>query len=491
MRAPTKAPAPSLAPSRSVRARVRRFIIDHDLVRSGERVLVAVSGGPDSTCLLLTLAELRRSLGLTLAVAYFDHRLRGPRAAAREERFVRSLAERLGLPLQRGGADVRGYARQHRRSLEDAAREVRYRFLARAARAEQCDVVAVGHTRDDQAETVLIHLVRGSGLRGLAAMAPSARWPVGNRGDAPRLVRPLLCLSREETDACCREARIVPLRDPSNRSRAYLRNRIRHELLPLLRRYNPRVDDALVRLADSASADVEALERLAGEALVSEQVEDGIVRLSRRSLAALPEALQRHAVRLAVASAFGGLGDARALGERHVRAILRAIQGPTGAELDLPRRLHAEVTHRDIVLATRPTAAPPALPDGEVPLPVPGAAHVGSWRFQARLIGRTARNAARRTGPLVALLDAEACGDRLWLRRRRPGDRFQPLGLSRPKKLQDFFVDAHVSRRERDRVPLVCGNRGIAWVVGQRPAEWAKVTPTTRRVLRLRAFTCP
>ena len=482
--------ASTLRPPRSIRARVRRFVREHQLLRPGERVLVAVSGGPDSTCLLLTLAALRASLRFELHAAYFDHQLRGPRAAAREQRFVRSLTEQLDVPLHCGGGDVRAHARG--RSPEEAARELRYRFLAQAARTAACGAVAVGHTRDDQAETVLLHLVRGSGLRGLAAMAPAAPWPLPvppagleTEAEAPRLVRPLLGLSRDDTEGCCRQAGVVPLRDPSNRSRAFLRNRIRGELLPLLRRYNPRIEDALARLADAAATDVALLERLAADALLTDvTVEPGVIRLARRRLVELPAALQRHAVRLAVVRL---LGEARGLADRHVRAVLRASTGPTGAKLDLPRGLRVEVRRDAVVLSTTPPAGPPPLPEGEVTLPVAGSARFGRWRFRAELATETPPDLSSACDPHTAVLDADACGDRLWLRRRRRGDRFHPLGLAGTKKLQDFFVDAHVPRSERDAVPLVCSERGIAWVVGQRPAEWAKVTRKTRRILRLRA----
>ena len=479
-RSQSKMPVP--LPSRSVRARVRRFILDHALIRPGEAVLVGVSGGPDSTCLLLTLAALRRSLRFRLHAAYFDHGLRGPRAAAREQRFVRFLAEALAVPLQCGAGDVRRHAQ--RRSLEEAARELRYRFLAEAAREAGCAAVAVGHTRDDQAETVLLHLLRGSGLRGLAAMAPASSWPVAASDEAPRLVRPLLCLSRDETEGCCREAHLSPERDPSNRSRAHLRNRIRQELLPVLRRYNPRVSDALARLASAAAADIELLENLAAEAIVGGPSGDGAVRLTRRQLAQLPVALQRHAVRLAIARVSGSVRD---LSDRHVTALLRANEGRTGAQLQLPRGLHAEVRRTTLVIAKATPEAPSALPQGEVLLPTPGAAQLGPWRVEADLLRRAPRNLSKMQDPNVAVLDADACAGRLWLRRRRPGDRFQPLGLSRAKKLQDFFVDAHVPRAERDAVPLVCSDNDILWVVGQRPADWAKMTKKTRRLLRLRA----
>ena len=477
-----KTGSPTFTPSRSVRARVRHFIRERELLRPGDRILVGVSGGPDSTCLLLTLAALRASLRIELHAAYFDHQLRGVRAAAREQRFLRSLTQALGVPLHRGAGDVRAHVR--RRSPEEAARELRYRFLAQTARDDGCGVVVVGHTRDDQAETVLLHLLRGSGLRGLAGMAPSAPWPVETGAAPPRLVRPLLALSRGDTERCCREAGVTPIVDPSNRSRAFLRNRVRHELLPQLRRYNPRIDDALARLADTVTADVELLEGLAAGALAQEPAQPGVERLERRRLAALPASLQRHAVRLAVARL---LGEARGLADRHVRAVLRANAGPTGTRLDLPRGVRVEVTRDAVVLTTLSSTGATPLPEGERTLPVPGSARFGRWRFQAEILKQAPPDLSAACGPHTAMLDAQACGERLHVRRRRRGDRFHPLGMKQPKKLQDFFVDAHVPRAERDAVPLVCGERGIAWVVGQRPAEWAKVTPATRSVLLLQA----
>jgi tRNA(Ile)-lysidine synthase len=475
------APGTPRPPPKALVARVRRFARDHELIAPGDRVLVAVSGGPDSTCLLLILAALRRSLRFELHVAYFDHGLRGVSAGAREERFVRALAGQLDAKFHAGRGDVRAHARARRRSIEDAARELRYRFLARTARRHGCAAVVTGHTRDDQAETVLLHLLRGAGLRGLAGIAPSSAWPFPAR-DAPALVRPLLVLSRRETEACCKAAGVVPLRDPSNRSPAFLRNRVRRDLLPQLRRYNPRVDEALARLAGAAADDIGLLESLAADALGAQPARDGVVRLSRARLAALPPALQRHAVRLAVARA---LGDGRDLSERHVGALLRAARGPTGASLDLTRGLRAAVTRDALVLSTtrRPLRALPAKP---APLPVPGRTDFGGWSVEAKLLARWPSRLVPGDNSYV-YLDATACGPRLAVRRRRPGDRFHPLGLARPKKLQDYFVDAHVPREERDAIPLVANDRGIVWIAGQRPAEWAKVKPVTKRVVRLSA----
>ena len=175
---------------------------------------------------------------------------------------------------------------------------------------------------------------------------------------------------------------------------------------------------------------------------------------------------------------------------------MRAAAGPTGARLDLSRGLHADVTRSSIVLSvgvlsTGEPSAPAPLPEDVVTLTVPGNARFGPWRFQAQLTQRPAGDLARTNDANVVLLDADACGRMLELRRRRRGDRFHPLGMPGPKKLQDFFIDAHVPRASRDAVPLICSDRGIAWVVTQRPAEWAKVTARTKRVIRIRAKLSP
>ncbi|MCI0849681.1 MAG: tRNA lysidine(34) synthetase TilS [Chloroflexi bacterium] len=482
MAASKQTETPTFRPSRVATQRVRRLIRDHGLLRPGDSVLVGVSGGPDSTCLLLTLAALRRSLRFHLSVAYFDHGLRGPRASRREERFVRALAEALEAPFESGAGDVREYAAGNHRSIEDAARELRYRFLAEAAAEAGCTIVAVGHTRDDQAETVLLHLIRGSGLRGLAAMSPSASWPVPSASGTPTLIRPLLEISRDETEACCRTAGVAPLEDPTNRSQAHLRNRIRAELLPLLRSYNPRIEDALARFAGAASGDIDLLEQLADEALIADTSAAGAVSIDRAVLASMPAALQGHALRIAIGRL---LGDQRGLSERHVRSLLAASRGSKSAHLDLTRGVQAEVTRDKITLSLTRPPAPATLPESEVALTVPGKAQFGHWRFEAAVVPRPAGGLTA-PDPCAAYLSVAALGENLTLRRRRRGDRFQPLGMAGSKKLQDFFVDGRVPREERDGVPLLCTERGIAWVVGLRPAEWAKVPDSAKRVLRVR-----
>jgi tRNA(Ile)-lysidine synthase len=459
---------------------VLRYIEAQRLLPAGECVVVGVSGGADSTALLLLLTRLAPRLGITERAAYFDHQLRGKKASNEERETVARLTNALGVPLTVGSGDVRAYARQKRLGIEEAARELRYRFLADAARDVGARTVAVGHTADDQIETVLLHILRGSGLTGLAGMLPRSPWPVAAAGRPEvTLVRPLLEVRRAETESYCREMGREPLEDATNRSPRYKRNVVRNELLPLLRAHVPSIDASLLRLAQTAATERRALEETAERALAQSATFEGeSVRLSLASLREIPAGLLPHVMRLAASKL---LGDARDLGERHLQAMAAAAAKPAGTELDLPRGLHLRVEYGEIVLALGESTAG-ALAAGGVPLVVPGATTADGWRIEASLSGDAS---SLPESAWEAALDADALAGRLRVRRRRPGDRYRPLGLVGEKKLQDVLVDLKVPRRRRDNIPVVEDEAGIVWVAGYRIAERAKLTPSTRRVLRL------
>ena len=441
-------------------------MLDRAMLPRDGRILVAVSGGPDSTALLVLLARLTQSLNLTLHVAHYDHGLRSRRNAQREERFVRKLAESYGLPVAVGHGDVRSVAKEQKLSLEEAARKERYAFLALTAAETQCRAVATGHTASDQAETVVLHLVRGSGLAGLAGMASAAAWPFSGHPRL-RLIRPLLKLARKDTVGICEDAGFEPMEDESNASPRFRRNRVRNELMPLLRELNPRADDALVRMADSAADDYAFIHASATKAL-RKASPDGAERLDRKALAAASPSLRRHALRIALGKVAGDLQD---FGERHLAAIERLVlEGKTGDHLDLPRDLTAELHRRNLHIQPEPAESPGSLPDAPTRLTVPGFGR----------IGRLAVSVTHSPPPagVWAEVDADSVNGHVTVRRRIDGDRFQPSGMQTTKKLQDFLVDAHVPRGERDCIPMFECERGIVWVGGLRIAEWARPKPS-------------
>jgi tRNA(Ile)-lysidine synthase len=456
------ADAQSLKAIRRFEATVRRYAEAESLWPEDGGLLVAVSGGPDSSALLYVLAKLSRRREIDLVVAHFNHGLRGDRVAAREEAAVRRLASSLELPVVVGHGNAQALADAEKLSLEDAARRERYRFLATTARRNGCTHVAVGHTVTDQAETVLAHVLRGAGLDGLAAMPARAPWPIAG-GERLVLVRPLLRLSHEDTLTYCAANRIEALEDESNRSPRFQRNRLRHEVMPLLRDFNPRVEEALQRLADAARLDLDYIDSVARMSLADAQ--GGTVSMKRALLREAHPAVRRQTLRLAFERT---AGDPQGLGERNVLAMERLVlQGRTGDVLDLPRNVRAELT-RDALLLRIDGAPALVLPDRPVTLSVPGAAQFGTL-----LVTALPATAVHGAGVSV-LVDAEAAGQSLTIRRRRPGDRIQPSGMSETKKLQDLFVDAHVPRAQRDAIPLFETPRGIAWAGGLRIAEWAR-----------------
>jgi tRNA(Ile)-lysidine synthase len=364
--------------------------------------------------------------------------------------------------------------------VEAAARELRYRFLADEAERLGVNTVATGHTASDQAETVLLHLIRGSGLAGLAGMRFCSPWPFSGHQEL-LLARPLLEVSRQETDRYCQEEGLSPCQDVTNLLLEPLRNRVRHELIPLLRRYNPRIDGALLRLASAVAADAVYLEETAGGFWNAMAIrEKGSVSFPRPEVTALAPALQR---RLLQAAGQHLLGPDRQIEAVHVQAMVEALAKTGGSRLSLPGGLSFVVDSEHVRLLLGESAPVGAKPIPETSLNVPGQTVLDDWIVQAELLppGR----AEVSSDPFEALLDAEALGDALAVRSRRRGDRFRPLGLGGEKKLQDYLVDAKVPRADRDAVPLVCGSWGIAWVVGHRIDERAKLREATRQVLRL------
>jgi tRNA(Ile)-lysidine synthase len=463
--------------SPSVEERVLQFVVEHRLLPPGQCLVVAVSGGADSVCLLHVLLSLKERLGITLHLAHLNHQLRGAESDA-DGAYVAELAHRLGVPATIERRDVKAYQDRRRLSQEEAAREVRYDYLAEVARSLGAGCVATGHTRDDHIETILMHLIRGTGPRGLSGLRPKSEWRSGAL--SVTVVRPLIGLGREETAEYCARHRLAPRLDTSNLSLSPLRNRIRQQLLPLLRSYNPAVDEALQRTArlaadDSAFMGEEAARRW--DEVVRKQGD--MIILDREGFGRLPLALKRHLIRAVIESLVDSVRD---IEMRHIDGILAALVKPAGRQLDLPSGLTFAIEYDRFLIGRDTTALCPfpAL-DADMPLKVPGETLLPGWRVRANVISPNAVTSD--AGGFRALLDLDGSGAGLVVRRRRPGDRFQPLGMSQLKKLNAFMIDARIPRHWRPRVPIVSSSAGILWVVGWRIDERMKVTAATRRVL--------
>ncbi len=444
----------------------------HGLAQPGQAVLVAVSGGADSVALLGVLRDLAASWDFRLHVAHLNHGLRAEAAA--DAAFVQALAATWALPVTADAADVRRYACDRHLSLEAAAREVRYAFLARAAAGAGCRMVAVGHTADDQAETFLLRLLRGG--------RPGGMWP-RREVSGVTVIRPLLDVWRRDLRAWL-QARGLPWReDQTNADRRHLRNRVRHDLIPLLAGHIPEARKRLKYGADLLAEEDAALEEGAGavEAIVMAPHAPG-VRVDRAALRAQPVALRSRLLRRAVGRAGGNIGRLRfVLWEEILRL---AEEGENGRRLSLPG-VDAEIRGGDLVLAPRSER-----PGEEYVVPLEGCVEAPPLGviLESEILPAGAANLTDG----AAYLDADKVRRPLLLRAWRPGDRFRPLGLRGVKKVGDFLTDAKAPRLLRSRIPVLQAADGtILWLVGWRVAEDARVTAETRRVVRLRARPIP
>ena len=459
-------------PVRRVLSAVRAFYHEH---ADAKYVLVGVSGGPDSVCLLDAAASLRDDTGCGVHAAHLDHGLRGDEGRA-DAAYVAGLCDRLGLPLDTEHADVAALAKEARQSLEEAGRNARYDFFARVARRRGADIVLVAHTADDQAETVLLHLTRGAGLAGLGGMRPLSSWRSPD-GDL-RVGRPLLGLSRADTEAYCAARNLSPRHDTSNDSLDFARNRIRREVLPALRKVNVEAGGNAARFADLAAQAVDYLDAQARDWLKSNASTRGdAVALPRAQLAAQHPALRAHVLREALREFVPAL---QGLGSRHLDAVDDLCAGASGRRADLPGGVAAYTESADLVLRVGPSP-PPAAPIEPHDLTLPGVADAGPWRVEGRLVPVSEPFP---DGRYAAHLDPSAAC-RVTVRSRRHGDRFQPLGMRESKSLQDFFVDAKVPRADRDGAPLLLADGEIIWVVGHRLGERAKVRDGAPEALRV------
>lgn len=450
-----------------VMEKVRTFAAKHRLLQPGDRVAVAVSGGADSVALLRVLLELREELGLVLSVAHFNHRIRGAEADA-DEQFTGALARQFALEFHSGSADVPAFTQENKLSLETAARELRHQWFAQLLREGKAAKIATAHTLDDQAETVLMRVVRGAGTRGLAGISPWQR--------EKSLVRPLLAVTRKEVEAHLHSLNQPWREDSSNRDLAHTRNRVRHELLPLLEQnYNPGIRNTLDDLAEVSRGEEEYWEQEA-VSLFSRWVREGkpargggrssqadseTLAVDLSALKALPLAAQRRLVR-AMGERLQGT-----LEFRHVDQLLNlSVSGEPGTRLEFPGGLSASRSFRELQLSRGQNALPgpycyPLRVPGEVSVPELGTT------IRARLMDSP--EAVSRYN-LPSLLDRTRLSSELIVRSWRAGDRFFPAHTQSPRKIKELLQSGRLGREitpaERKSWPVVESAGEIVWMRG-------------------------
>ncbi|HEY6874408.1 MAG TPA: tRNA lysidine(34) synthetase TilS [Geobacteraceae bacterium] len=452
-----------------VRNTVLKTIRAHSLFDSGDTVVVAVSGGADSVALLDILVSLEQ-FRLSLVVAHLNHTLRGDESDD-DETFVRLLAARYGLPCEIGRADVRSASRREKLSLEEAGRVARYAFLREVAARYRANAIAVAHHADDQAETVMMRLLRGAGTAGLAGMAPKS---------GERLVRPLLGVTRAEIEAYLLSRGMSYRNDSSNTDTSFLRNRVRHELLPYLATYNPSVRGRLVAMADVLAADEELLEEVTAAAFSRHgRGETGMATLCATGLRAELAGVRLRLYRRAILLAKGSLAR---IGSRHLHDIDRLVVSPRPhATLVLPGGIRVARSYDTVTFRASPGTAGEALPEvvlegpGAYPLPGGGTLLVEEAEFPGMRGGDT---------PAVACFDADAAPFPWVVRAFCAGDRIIPLGMSGHKKVKDIFIDEKVPLQTRRRLPLLLSRGNIIWVCTLRVSAQTRITERTGRIMR-------
>lgn len=480
------------------------FCRKHNLLAEKEKIVVGVSGGADSLALLHLLNRLRPELDLSLIVAHLNHQLRGAEAAA-DEAFVRATAAAWDLPLVVESRDVARLARQSRQSIEEAARQARYAFLWQTAGQSGATKVAVGHNADDQVETVLMHFLRGSGLAGLRGILPEtdlaglrlAPEP-GSVLPAPRLIRPLLELTRAEIEAYCRENGLTPRQDSSNQDNTFFRNRLRHELIPYLETYNPNLRQGVWRMAQVVAAEVETLNEGLEQAwiqVIKNEAPDKL-EFDLAGWLHLPLSLKRSTLRRAVQTLRLGLRD---VGFEHIDKAIDVVERKgTGLKATLPQGLLLTVGYDRFVIAPaelpgpeEPPAGPRLAPGQVVEVKLPGLTHLpeSRWQLSAGLLPAEGimPEQLKAAGPWEAFLDAEVVARQAILRPRQPGDRYRPIGMGgHSQKINEFMINQKIPAAWRDQIPLLVANGQVLWVCGYRPAENARIQATTRQLFHLK-----
>lgn len=458
--------------------KVKSSIIE--LVAPGDKVLVAVSGGADSLALLYLLHEFSKELGYELSVAHLNHLTRGQESDD-DASFVEQEADKLSLPVFVDKIDVAGEKSFLKSSFQETARILRYQFLEETLLSINGHKIALGHTADDRVETVLMNLLRGTGLRGLAGI-PEAR---GN------VVRPLLRCTRLELEQFLRERNLTYRTDSSNNETKYLRNKIRHEVIPFLRTFNEDISGNLLGLAEIARDEEQWMSGKTRE-LFSQLVttRDGL-HIEVAEFQAQPQAMKRRLIREAIYRLKGNLREITA---KHVRQVLDLfVRARVGSWVKLPGDIRVACGYGTVSFSLSKKDSLPETTEESKRLAIPGVTSFAQLGIQlhARFVDLPSADLPladlplpKLIGPQQAYLDFEKTGEDIHVRFFQPGDRFVPLGMRGHKKVKSYFIDQKIPREQRLSIPILTNSEGdIIWIYGERISDPFRVSENTQKVL--------
>jgi tRNA(Ile)-lysidine synthase len=452
--------------------KIRAWIDKYKLLREGDKIVVACSGGPDSLALLHILARFRLEYNCSIVVAHVDHMLRGEESAM-EAAFVVDFCAKRNLICYHTAINVPRVIMETGMSGEEAARVVRYQYLRQIAKQIGNAKIATGHHRDDQAETVLMNMLRGAGSAGIRGIQPI-------NGD---IIRPLLSVSRSEIVSYCESEQLEPRYDSSNSKLNYLRNRIRIHLLPELeKQYNSTVKDALCKTA-TIIGDEHDFIQLTAKNLWTQVVEEceNCLFIAAEPMKLVHNAIKREIFRLVIEKKQGSLTG---ISFYHVETLIEMLfNGRVGSTIQLPGGLTISKSYDGLYIGENPLYQAEKVEYAGQELMVPGKTQVSELGIQ---VIAEITDTFVKSQPLVAVFDVDELSLPLFVRTRCIGDRFQPLGFKGSKKVKEFFIDEKVPRQIRDVVPIICDSQGIIWIGGYRQGENGKATDKTKNFLVLR-----
>lgn len=471
--------------------KVLKTIQQRHLIDPGDRVVIGLSGGPDSVCLLHVLYSLSAHLNINLYPIHINHMLRGEDALSDEE-YTQRLCNELGLTLSTVRADVGAIAREQGVSIETAGRQVRYKEFEDYAKKAGAGKIAVAHNKNDQAETVMMHIIRGTGLSGLTGMEYK-------RG---AIIRPLLDIEREEIERYCIEANLKPRTDKSNLTDEYARNRVRLELFPYIdKSFGANIAQSLCRLSELAAEDDSFIEKCASEVyekcLISRQDKQGgnqaiqagnqtkAAELDIDSLKKLHPAILGRVLKRAIMDA---AGDVNGIGRVHYEMLSELISsGKTGSVAELPNGLRGSISYGVLRIFIQDENKKTISFDKKIIIPGTTIIDETGDMVVTRLEKRQNIDNYVRVSynSLIQLFDYDTLNMGINLRNRRNGDVFKPIGSNGTKKLKEYFIDMKIPKETRDEIPLVCVKNEVVWVVGHKISDKFKVTENTNNILRI------
>lgn len=449
-------------------------IKEFNMLEPKDRVLIAVSGGTDSTALLHLLDACKDDFGITLHVAHLNHLIR-KNDAELDVRYVQGLAQKLKTTITVESFDVQAYAKEKKMNLEMAARQIRYAFLERVADQIGANKIALGHTADDNVETFLMRMLRGAGLKGLCGIPPC-------RG---KIIRPMVKIWRREIEDYVGSLKLVPRRDFTNYESRYMRNRVRLKLIPQLKIYNLNIKEIILQTILLLTEDRQYIEAKAEEALAKTRLShsEGEIQLEVGTLKKFEAPMRSHLLRMAIEKVKGDLSE---LSYAHVHDILQKLNAKEKWELHLPQGVYVSGSQGKILICSEKPGAPDKK-KYRYELSIPGEIKIKELGRSLRAAVLDGYSSAQIAGAdsKTAFVDYAALDKNLVIRNKREGDKFHPLGMKGSKKLQDLFVDEKIPMELRDSLPVVESGGKIIWVGGMRIDERAKVKNDTKKVVKL------